>query len=430
MRMINELTIMIKKRSFPGFVDELCKRDCEILDLQHIEESGDGSLYTMRIASSTLKRFEEFITIIGSAGDRYRVIAVKNMVEERAAGGLIRVTGTMPVENSSDFDTAVLGAADYIREKIEKDDGARFTAVSRNVGLVCGVGASDEAGQTRLLSRYVLAERDAVILNRFAGYNGIPLAIRFDHPEDVVKVLKRTECGFSAFRIMGVDDSTIMLYELIYGELSIPAVSLELDDIPLLLLALIIKIMMKYRLKADETTVGFMGVDLSAIRLARVLDRIGFRRVLGYDHGEKSLLALENQGGLATTAENIFGNADLTLLMKNNFEFEEYRKIRPGQFVISLLGENGPDRDAVSGKGVREFITPGETEMASIFPGIVRGVIDAGTMSISDAKLVECAKKLVGLLSDTFEFPSLFGDVHEKVRAIMSAETVKPANRI
>ena len=79
---------------------------------------------------------------------------------------------------------------------------------------------------------------------------------------------------------------------------------------------------------------------------------------------------------------------------------------------------------------MREFITPGETEMASIFPGIVRGVIDAGTMSISDAKLVECAKKLVGLLSDTFEFPSLFGDVHEKVRAIMSAETVKPANRI
>ncbi|HQL83963.1 MAG TPA: hypothetical protein PK307_17315, partial [Spirochaetota bacterium] len=277
MRMINELTVVIKKRSFPGFVDELCKRDCEILDLQHIEENGDGSLYTMRVASSTLKRFEEFITIIGSAGDRFRVIAVKNMVEERAAGGLIRVTGTMPVENSSDFGTAVLGAADFIREKIAKDDGMRFTSVSRNVGLACGVGAADEAGKTRLLSRYVLAERDAVILNRFAGLNGIPLAIRFDNPEDVVKVLRRTECGFSAFRIMGVDDSTIMLYELIYGELSIPAVSLELDDIPLLLLTMIIKIMMKYRLKADEVTVGFVGVDLSAVRLTRVLDRIGFR---------------------------------------------------------------------------------------------------------------------------------------------------------
>ena len=83
--------------------------------------------------------------------------------------------------------------------------------------------------------------------------------------------------------------------------------------------------MMKYRLKAEETTVGFIGIDLSAIRLTRVLDKIGFRRVLGYDHGEKAMLALENQGGLATTAENIFGNADITLLLKNNFDHDEYR---------------------------------------------------------------------------------------------------------
>jgi hypothetical protein len=429
MRMINELTVVIKKKSFPGFVDELCKRECDILELQYIEDSGDGCLYTMRIASNTLRRFEEFITIIGSAGDRYRVISVKNLIEERVTGGLIRVTGSMPVENAADFDTAVLGAADFIRERIAKDGGAKFSAISRNVGLLCGVGAADEAGQARLLTRYVNAERDAVILNRFTGLNGIPLAVRFDHPEDVVKVLKRTECGFSAFRIMGVDEATMMLFELIFGELSVPAVSIELDDIPLLLLACIIKVMLKYRLKADEATVGFVGVDLSAVRLTRVLDKIGFRRVLGYDHGEKSLLALENQGGLATTAENIFGNADITLLMKNNFDHEEYRKIRPGQFVISLLGDEGPGGDADSGKGVREFITPGEGHLAALFPGIVRGVIDAGIGSISDVKLVECAKKLVGLLSDSFEFPSLFGDVHEKVRAIIAAEPPRPAGR-
>jgi hypothetical protein len=430
MRMINELTVIIKKRSFPGFVDELYKRDCDILDIQHIEESGDGSLYTMRIASSTLKRFEEFITIIGSAGDRYRVISMKNVIEDRVAGGLIRVSGSMPVENSSDFETAVMGASGYIREKIAKDGDVRLTAISRNVGLVCGIGGQDEGERTRLLSEYVLAERDAVILNRFTGLNGIPLAVRFDHPEDVVKVLKRTECGFSAFRIMRIDEATMMLFELIYSELSVPAVSLELDDIPLLVLAYIIKIMLKYRLKAEEATVGFVGIDLSAIRLTRVLDRIGFRRVLGFDHGEKSLLALENQGGLATTAENIFGNADITILMKNNFDHEEYRNIRPGQFVISLLGDEGPDMDTASGKGVREFIAPGSSQMAVLFPGIVRGIIDAGTGTISDAKLVESAKKLVGLLSDTFEFPPLFSDVHDKVRAIIATEPAKPAARV
>jgi hypothetical protein len=44
MRLINEVTVIIKKKSFPSFIDELYKRECDILELQHIEESGDGHL--------------------------------------------------------------------------------------------------------------------------------------------------------------------------------------------------------------------------------------------------------------------------------------------------------------------------------------------------------------------------------------------------
>ena len=83
MRLINEVTVIIKKKSFPSFIDELYKRECDILELQHIEETGDGDLYTLRIACNNLKRFEEFITIIGSAGDKYKVISVKNVIEEQ-----------------------------------------------------------------------------------------------------------------------------------------------------------------------------------------------------------------------------------------------------------------------------------------------------------------------------------------------------------
>jgi hypothetical protein len=212
-----------------------------------------------------------------------------------------------------------------------------------------------------------------------------------------------------------------MLYDLIFSDLTIPVVSLEHDDIPLLLLTLIIKIMMKYRLKAEETTIGFIGIDISAIRLTRVFDKIGFRRILGYDHGENAMLALENQGGLATTDENIFGNADITLLLKNNFDHDEYQKIRPGQFVISFMEDENPDIEVISGKGVREFIKRDVTHLSVMFPGMLRGVIDANIGSINDARLVEYAKKLVGLLSDTFEFPHIFGDIHEKISKVIMA---------
>jgi hypothetical protein len=421
MRLINEITVIIKKKSFPSFIDELYKRDCGILELQHIEETGEGTLYTMRVSSNNLKRFEEFITIIGSAGEKYKIVSTKNVIEERVVGGLISVTGRMPVESISDLNTSVLGAADLIHEKIKNEDGVRYTGISRSVCLLAGIRADEEGGRVHLLHEYASAERDAVIINKFSGLNGYPLAIRYDHPEDIITVMKKIERNYSAIRIQRIDDASLMLYELIFSDLTVPVVSMEHDDIPLILLTYIIRIMTKYRLKAEETTVGFIGIDLSAIRLTRVLDKIGFRRILGYDHGETAMLALENQGGLATTDENIFGNADITVLLKNNFDHDEYSKIRPGQFVISFMEEEIPDIESVSGKGIREFIKRDVTQLSAVIPGILRGVIDANIGNISDARLVEYAKKLVGFLSETFEFPHLFGDIHEKIAKVIAA---------
>ena len=425
MRLINEITVIIKKKSFPSFIDELYKRECDLLDLQHIEETGDGFLYTIRIACDNVKRFEEFITIINSAGDKYKFVSVKNVIEEHIVGGLLAVTGRMPIENITDFNTSVLGAADLMLEKIKSEDGKRYTSIARSVGMVAGIRSTDEAVREHLLHEYVDAERDAVILNRFSDLNGCPLAVRFEHPEDVLQVLKKIELNYSAVRITRIDEATIMLYDMLFSDLTVPVVSLEHDDIPLLLLVFIIKIMMKYRIKAEETTVGFIGIDLSSVRLTRVLDKIGFRRILGFDHSEKAMLALENQGGLATTAENIFGNADITILLKNNFDIEEYRKIRPGQFVISFMGDGGPDLEEISGKGVREFIQKSISDLAVLYPGILRGIIDAKIRNINDAKLVDYAKRMVVLLSDSFEFPHLFGDVHERVYKIITQDKSK-----
>lgn len=425
MRLINEITVIIKKKSFPSFVDELYKRECDLLELQHIEESDDGYLYSLRIACDSLKRFEEFITIISSAGDKYRFISVRNVIEERIVGGLLTVSGKMPLENITDFNTSVLGAADLMQEKVKGEDGRRFTSIARNVGLIYGIRATDEGSRVQLLHDYVGAERDAVIISRFAGLNGFPLAVRFEHPEDVIQVLKKVEQNYSAIRVTRIDEASIMLYDMLYSDLTVPVISLEHDDIPLFLLVLIIKVMMKYRIKAEETTVGFIGIDLSTVRLARVLDKIGFRRILGFDHSEKSMLALENQGGLATTAENIFGNADITVLLKNNFTVDEYRKIRPGQFVVSFMSDGEPDMEEISGKGVREFVHRNMADLAALFPGVLRGLIDGNIRSINDAKLVECAKKLVALMSDSFEFPHLFSDIHEKVYRIVAQDKSK-----
>ena len=421
MKIINEVAVIIKKRSFPSFIDELYKRGLDLLELLHVEETGEGVLYSLRIVSAGPKRFEEFISIIGSASEKYKIISAKNVLEERAAGGLINVSGRMPVETAADFSTWVLGPAGFTQEKIRKGEGLAYTGIPCRVGLVAGIKAGNESEREHLLCGRAEAERDAVIINRFAGLNGYPITVRYDHPEDVIRVLKQIEQNFSAVRITRFEEATLMLYERLYSELTVPLVSLEHDHIPLYLFVLIIKILLKYRLKPEETTIGFVGIDLSAVRLTRLLGAIRFRRVLGSDRSEKTMLALENQGGLATTAENIFSNADITVLLKSDYDREELGKVRPGQLIVSLLGDTEADRDVIAGKGVREFIRRDTTDMAVLFPGMLKGIIESGQRSVSDLKMVEYSKKLVTFLSDAFEFPSIFSDIHVRVAAMMKS---------
>ncbi len=413
MRLINEIVLVVRGRSFPSLVDELYKRECAIVALRHEEDVNEGARYTMRVAAPLARRFDEFVSALESARDKYRIISVKNTVEDRVRGGLLDVAGKAPLETMSDFNTAVLGAADFIRERIGSGEGAPFLGTARSVGLVSGLRFADD--DWRFQEEYVRAERDAVILHRFAGMNGYPLVLRFDHPEDVIRTLKAVESCFAAIRIIGMADAAFMLYELIHSEITTPVLSLEHDDLPLYIMAVLIKIMMKYRLRAEETTIGFVGIGAAVVRLSRVLEKSGFRKILGFDHAEKAMLDLENHGGLATTVENIFSNADITIIMKGEIDPQEYRTIRPGQFVLSLLGEEEPAEDLVSGKGVREFIRGDHDRLTAIFPGLVRGVLEGGIRSFSDGKLVECAKKLAGWMSDSFELPHLFGDIHERV---------------
>lgn len=413
MRLINEIVLVVRGRSFPSFIDELYKRECALVALRHEEDVDEGARYTLRVAAPLQRRFDEFVNALTSARDKYRILSIKNIVEDAVRGGLLDVSGKEPLETMSDFSTAVLGAADFMRERIRSGEGDPFLGIARSVGLVSGVRFADDAW--RLQEEYVRAERDAVILHRFTGMNGYPLALRFDHPEDVIRTIKAIEAGFAAIRIIGIAEAAFMLYELIHSEIETPVLSLEHDDLPLYILSILIKLMMKYRLRSEETTVGFVGIDVAVVRLSRVLEKSGFRKILGFDHAEKAMLDLENHGGLATTVENIFSNADITVIMKGGIDPQEYRTIRPGQFVLSLLGDEEPEEDLVAGKGVREFIRGDHDRLAAIFPGLVRGVVEGGLRSLSDGKLVECAKKLAGWMNDSFELPPVFGDIHERV---------------
>jgi len=424
MRLISELTIHIKKTFLPVFINEISKLDFEINSLSIMENKDTGEVYRISVVYKEIDTFIEFINAIKKKQEKYKIISLNNLLEDQISGGMLNISGKVPVDNNNDYQMNILGAYELILKKIDDGNGLGYTGLSKNVGLITGIKNTDVPEIDYLLKKYINSEKDSILINRFSGLNAYPVVVKFDYPEDLIKTLKKIENSYSAIRLMHIDEIDISIYNQIISEIDIPVVSKALDDIPLYLLSIIVKILLKNKLKVKETTAGIIGIDVSTIKLARMLMKIGFYRILGFDQDENLMLLFEKEGGLATTTENVFNNADIIILIKSNFDTLDYTMFRPGQFIVSLIDIEDLDMDVISDRGVREFIKGNLADIAVIFPGLLKGIIESGIKSIDDNNFLELSKRLGNMLSDDYIFPDLFSDIHRIITDFFNPEIV------
>ncbi|MFC1671217.1 hypothetical protein ACFL20_12570 [Spirochaetota bacterium] len=419
MRFISNIEISLKKGFFPHFINELYKNDCEIHNVNMIDDDGISEKFSVEVVYPNIKNFKEFVNNINSSQENYKVTSVVDFQDEKIKGGLLKVSGKMQLDSMRDFRIDVLGALDLIYERIKSRDGVKYTGISNNIGLVGGIETKDEENNDHILRVYCDIEKDSIIINKFSGYNGIPVLFSYVNQEDFIKSLKSIEKTFSAIKIEHLDSNDISLYEQINSELNIPVVSHELDDIPIYILTLLLRIIKNAKLSLNDTTVGFLGIDTSVLRITRLLMGIGCRRVLGNDFNENLMLSFESQSGLATTVENILSNADVVLLFKDYLEDEDYDKIRPGQYYISLLKNDKLDKGKIKKRGVRKIIREEDIDISILSPGLLKGVIEGDLKFIDDMKIINFAGKLEKLLSLSYTFPDMYSDIHNKLNNLL-----------
>jgi hypothetical protein len=423
MKLMAEIIIAMKKGDLPKAVDEIYGHGFDIHSLKLVERTvndlHEEEKYSFSIFYPTMDLLSGFLEKIKSM-DKYRIISVVNTLEENIKGGLISVCGRKKIESESDFELEVLGASNLIREKVALGLGSVYTSISKSVCLVSAVKIQTDSDRKLILASYAAAEKDAVILNFIFSMNGYPLVIKYNQIEDLIKFIQSIESNFSAIRLMDITERDIQPVGMIQSEIKLPFLSRDLDEIPLYILMIINKLIQSgveaaEKLAPSETAIGIIGLEMSSLRLTTLLKKSGFSRILGYDANEKLTLSFENLSGLATTTENIFSNSDIVILLTDKFDHSDYKKIRPGQFIISFLDDDDVDMHSVKERGVREFIKGDFNNLANLFPGILKAIVDSGTKNLDDTKIIKLAGMLQKELKTDYRFPEIFDGMHGKV---------------
>ncbi|HOW82145.1 MAG TPA: hypothetical protein PK573_06260 [Spirochaetota bacterium] len=421
MKMISEVAVRVKPGGLLPLIEDIQTFRCSVQKLTCVDKGNDRESYLIDVVYDDRQLFSEFIH---GGGKKYKIEAVSNVLEERMRGGLVHTGSKIEFENFNDYQLNLLGAAELMKEKIRDGRGADYTGISRNIGVFSAIKASREDAAEHRMGLHLMSELDSVIISRFAGFNGFPAVIDYEQPEDLIKTLQHLENAFAGFRLLHIDEADIFLYEQIKTDVSIPVVSTEMDILPVYLLSIALKIFRKNKINPADTTIGMLGVDAGSIRLTQLLVKLGCLRVLGYDHNEKNLLSFENMEGLATSAENIFSNADIVILLKENYSIEEYQKIRPGQIIVSLIGEGRHDRELIASRGVRDFILINPMDLFTLVPGMMTGAVGSGSRLADSGRLIEFCRKLVNVIHDDYTVPDIFSDIHKIVSDLITPEVL------
>ncbi len=412
MRLLSKITIRIKKGFLPHLTNEVYKRGCEMRRFMLLENQDDYDLFQIEIFYSNKDKFKGLIDKIVEYGNNFQIESFENNLEKEILGGLLNVSGTMQIENLLDYEMKVMGVSELALDMIkDEEDSLRYTGISRNIGLLSGIGTSNYSNNNRL-SSYILKERDSIIINRFSGLNAFPIIIKYNQIDDFIKTIQGIEDTFSAIRIYHLEeiDDDVALYDQIYSESSIPLISRHYDEIPVCLLTAIFHLLEKNNLDFKDMNVGFIGLDISSLRITRLLLKVGFHRILGCDNNVKMMHSFEKQGGLATSQENIFSNSDLIILFKKHFRSDDLEKTGSGQIIISLIEDINLKK-----KGVKEFLHNGWMDLSILFPGILKGIVESKIKKLDDDTLINLSKKIFEIKSNDEIIPDVFSDVHERI---------------
>ncbi len=417
MKLISELSVIIDKGSLTELIESVESFGCSVARFEINDDYAEDENVScsLEIIYNDRIRFKKLVNSLSKKQGRFLLKEVKSSMEEFINSGLLEVIGKIPLEKKSDYETTLLGASELIQERIREGNEDVTCGIDRNVVQVIGIQRDESSARVQLLNQYCLAETDALVLNRFSDCKPYPLVCTLQQGEDIIRTLKNVEQTYSAARIISIMGAGISVYEQVAKELTIPVVFRELDEIPVYLMALILRMAIKHKLQPEETTIGIIGINLSAIRLTRLLRKYRFARILGYDTMEKILLTFENEGGLATTTENIFGHTDIILILDPIFSNDDLNMMRPGQYIISMVNDSEIDPENLREQGVRDILQGDIYDLSRIFPGLLSGIMEHNIKSLDDMRLLDLARKMGSLLTKDYQFPDLFGPVHSMV---------------
>ena len=344
------------------------------------------------------------------------------------AKGKIATVSKVKLETKEDLSLAYTPGVAYVCKEIENDKELAYTYTSKQnmVAVITDGSAVLGLGNIGPYAAIPVMEGKSILLHELAGVDSIPLCLKTQDTEEIIKICKTLEPTLGAINLEDISaPRCVEIERRLIKEMDIPVFHDDQHGTSIIVAAAFINVERLTKKPLKDMTVVLSGTGAAGSMIAKMLKKIGVGQIYAYNKDgvvskrnyanyDFLLKELLDEGTLSSPDESkktladlmVNANAFIGVSAANLVSKEMVKSMAENPIVFAMANPNpeiGYDdaKEAgayICGSGRSDY--PNQINNVLAFPGLFKGALMAKAKKITEGMKLKAAYAIANLISD------------------------------